>query len=438
MASPTPDLDLYRADVERFLNGPGLAADREYAHLFTAEAVEAMAAASRGAPTRMRSLARFAAEGHLRVASADEMAEVEALFHAPLVAAPAAGAVSLMAVDPLIAAEPDGARRRELQTARLRAIDAHLGRLLADAGARRADAARALGATSAAMLVAEAARLDLGAIAHAAERLLATTDDIAARSLDRAAHAALGVPASALDSADLPRLIRAPHLEEDLPIGGVASAVARTREALGARSRASERSRFEGVAGAAEMLRVAGAALARGGVSPRLPVEPRRLADPALVQAHAFLLEGLLADPAWLHRMIGVADPGPITVAAATMRLLAARSAAAGSMALYAGPDDDLMSRALGLAWPAGLRGERLGSLGPVDELRGRMLAAALRTHLRETFGERWFAEPHAAGLLRELWLEGGDLEAETLARELGAPGLDPDLLVAEALETLG
>ena len=78
------------------------------------------------------------------------------------------------------------------------------------------------------------------------------------------------------------------------------------------------------------------------------------------------------------------------------------------------------MSRALGLEWPAALTlADGLAGLGPADELEALALSA-LRAHLREAHGARWFADPRAGRLLRELWLEGGALEPEALASELG------------------
>lgn len=439
MPPSIPDLDGYRSDAERYLEGAGPAADQAFAHLFSADAVTGLMAETGGDPRRMRGLARFAAEGHLRLASAGEMADVHELLRAPLVAGGPDGAVTLGEVDGLLAAEPDRERRRELQAARLRALDQHLRSLMSDAALRRADAARALGAASAAALLAGASGLDLPAVEADAARVLDGTDDIAARALDRTARAAFGTPASAIEAADLPRLTRAPHLEADLPADAVAAAVGRTREAMGSRGGGARGSDLEGVAGALETLRGAGAALARAGVSPRLPLEARRLGDPALILAHAALMEGLLAEPEWLRRVLGAADPEPIAVGAATARLLSLRASAAAAHALAGEPDPDLMSRAVGVSWPAELSlAAALGSLAPADEVRGRMLAAALRQHLREEFGERWFLEQGSARLLRELWLEGGDLDAAEVARELGSSGLDPGLLAAEAVERLG
>lgn len=439
MPSSIPDLDGYRSDAERFLEGPGPAADEAFAHLFSADAVAGLLARTGGDPARMRALARFAAEGHLRLASAGEMADVHELLRAPLVAGGPDGAITLGEVDGLLATEPDRERRRELQSARLRALDAHMRGPMSDASLRRADAARALGAGSAAELLARAGGIDLAGQAEDAARVLDGTDDIAARSLDRAAQADFGAPASGLDAADLPRLTRAPHLEADLPPDAVAAAVGRTREAMGARGGGARTSGLEGVAGALATLREAGAALARAGVSPRLPLEARRLGDPALTLAHAALMEGLLAEPEWLRRVLGAADPEPLALGAATVRLLSLRVAAASARALGGDADPDLIGRAVGVGWPHALSlAAALGSLAPADELRGRILASALRLHLRETFGERWFLEAGAARLLGELWLEGGDLDPGSLARELGSPGLDPGPLVAEAVEGLG
>ncbi len=114
------------------------------------------------------------------------------------------------------------------------------------------------------------------------------------------------------------------------------------------------------------------------------------------------------------------------------------RAAAARAAALGDNPGDDLLARATCVGWPDELRlADELSGLRSADDLRARALAAVLRAHLRENFGERWFADAGAGALLRELWLEAGDLDPEVLAVELGAAGLDPSLVVAEALEGL-
>jgi hypothetical protein len=70
--------------------------------------------------------------------------------------------------------------------------------------------------------------------------------------------------------------------------------------------------------------------------------------------------------------------------------------------------------------------------------LRAWALEVSLRTHLRERFGTRWFAQRAAGGLLRELWHEGQRLSGDELASELGLPGIDLAVLADEAHAILG
>jgi len=442
-ATLVPDLEEYRRDARELLGRSGPEADERHAHLFSAEAVaglRAAAEASRGAPGA-RALARFAAEGLLRRAAAAETGEIARRLGEPVVEGPW-GAIAPAEVDAALAAEPDRGRRAELQSARLRAIEGRLGGLLADARARREEAARAAGAASPEALLAGAAGIDLTALAGTGAALLDATDDVAMRSVDRAARDALGAGLSGLDAADLPRLVRAPQLEAELPAEGARPAALGTVELLGADPRAIPGPPASGLAGLAlyaESLRAAGAAMAAGGASPRLAVEAGPLADPAGRLAAGLLLEGLLLEPTWLARVPGVRDTGAAAHAAVAVRLLGARVAAARAVGLAEGPSTGLVSRAVGLPWPAPLGlADGLAGLGPADELRARGLAAALRAHLREGFGERWFADRRAGDLLREIWLEGGTLDPAALARELGAPGLDAGLVVAEAAERGG
>jgi hypothetical protein len=441
-ATLVPDLEEYRRDARALLDRPGAAADERFAHLFSAEAVAGLRAAAEasGAPGP-RALARFAAEGHLRSAAAREVGEIAARLREPVVEGPW-GALAPADVDAALAAEPDRGRRAELQAARLKTLEGRLAGPIEDARARWGEAARAAGAASPEAFLAGAAGIDLAGVARDGAALLDATDDDAARALDRAAREALGAGLAELDAADLPRLVRAPQLEPELPPEGARPAVLRTAELLGADPRGVPAPPASGLAGLAlyaESLRAAGSALAAAGASPRLPVEAGPLADPAGPRAAGLLLEGLVGEPAWLARVAGVRDTDATARAAAAVRLLGARVAAARAAALADGPSAELLSRAVGLPFPEPLAlGDRLAGLGPADDLRARALAAALRAHLREGFGERWFADPRAGDLLREIWLEGGTLDPEGLARELGAPGLDPGPVAAEATERRG
>ena len=426
---PTPSLDLdeYRRAAEELLAAPGPTDDERGAGLFTAEALAGLRA--RGATA----LARFAAEGLLRRASADEMAEILVRLAEPVVEGPGR-LLAPAAVDAALAAEPDRERRRALQAGRLRALENRLGPLLAEARGRREQAAVEAGAASPEELLAGAAGLDLGAVAAHGSALLDATDDASGAALARAAQDALG--GGGAEAADLPRIVRAPQLDAEVSSPGARDVAARTLELLELELPAGPPAPSGGREGLAlwlETLGALGAALAAAGASPRLAFERRRLADPALARSSGLLLEGLAADPAWLQRAAGLADPDAAARAAAAARLLAARAAAARAVALAGEGEPGLMSRAAGVDWPAALSlADGLAGLGPADEVRALALSAALRAHLRDRHGARWFAEPGAGRLLRELWLEGGALDPEELARELGAPGLDPGPLAAE------
>ncbi|HTI33697.1 MAG TPA: hypothetical protein VL422_08485 [Miltoncostaea sp.] len=414
--APALDLDEYRAEAEEHLRAPGPAADARHAGLFAGDRVTALSALAGSGDVRMRGLARYAAEGHLRLASAAEVARIEEVLRTPL-----AGGMTLLDVDAALAAEPSADRRRELQAERLRAIGARLPSAVSDAEARRTLAAHELGAATPADLIARAAGLDIRAAAALGAATLDAGDD------------AVGRQVGGIDDADLPRLLRAPELAGALPAAGAREALERTCELLGVPAPPVAPA-AAGLAGYAEALRLGGLAMASAGASARLPVEARRLGDPALAQATAFLLEGLLAEPAWLVRVLDAADPARVAAPAATLRLLATRAAAARAAALAGGDREELMSRALGIAWPGELAIlDGLAGLAPADAIRGRALAALLRRHLRETSGERWFADARAAALLRELWLEGGDLTPEGIARDLGVGDLDAGALADEA-----
>ncbi|HET6689784.1 MAG TPA: hypothetical protein VFG74_02865 [Miltoncostaeaceae bacterium] len=411
------DLDEYRSEAEEHLRSPGPAADARHAGLFTAERVTDLTALAASGGTRMRNLARYAAEGHLRLASATEVERIAQELRAPM-----PGNLTLLEVDGARAAERSADRRRELQAERLRAIGARLPSAVSDAEAHRTLAAHELGAATPADLIARAAGLDLRAAAALGAATLDAGDD------------AVGRRVGERDAADLPRLLRAPELDDALPAAGAGGALERTCELLGLAAPAVAPG-VTGLAGYAEALRLGGLALAAAGTAARLPVEARRLGDPALAHATAFLLEGLLAEPAWIVRVLDAADAGRVAGPAGTLRLLATRAAAARAAALAGGSREDLMSRALGLAWPGELTLlDGLAGVAAADAIRARALAALLRRHLRETSGDRWFADPRAGALLQELWLEGGDLTPEDVARDLGADGLDPSALVAEAV----
>ena len=65
--------------------------------------------------------------------------------------------------------------------------------------------------------------------------------------------------------------------------------------------------------------------------------------------------------------------------------------------------------------------------------LRAWAFEAQLTDHLRSRFGNRWFAEPAAGGLLRELWRLGQSLPAGELCDQVTGRGIEFGVLAAEA-----
>ncbi len=69
--------------------------------------------------------------------------------------------------------------------------------------------------------------------------------------------------------------------------------------------------------------------------------------------------------------------------------------------------------------------------------LRSWAFEAQLRDHLRERYGDEWFAKREAGGLLRELWSLGQSVTAEELLKDVTGATLDMGSVEARAREPL-
>jgi hypothetical protein len=92
-----------------------------------------------------------------------------------------------------------------------------------------------------------------------------------------------------------------------------------------------------------------------------------------------------------------------------------------------------LLGDAVEISWP------RQTYLSDVDEgfyaanyLRAWALESNLRAHLRERFGERWFAERAAGDFLRGIWREGQRMDGDDLAAAVTGEPLDFGVMVAD------
>jgi hypothetical protein len=183
-----------------------------------------------------------------------------------------------------------------------------------------------------------------------------------------------------------------------------------------------------------------GHALHFANTDPGLPVEYRRLGDPSVTEAYAFLLDGLLRERGWLKRFVGVGQPRDVLRFTALHKLWFLRRYAAKleyELFLHAegaGPRSrdayrDLLSDATLVAWPPDLY---LFDVDPffyaARYLRAWIFEAQLRDLLRERFDEEWFRNDRTGPFLLALWRQGQRHTIEDLAADLGLgpPSIDP------------
>jgi hypothetical protein len=177
-------------------------------------------------------------------------------------------------------------------------------------------------------------------------------------------------------------------------------------------------------------------------VSPGLPFERRLLGDNSFTEAFAFLFQYLAEEPAWLEDVLGV-DGVPLAGYAKAVKLIFLRrySAKLGYERRLHAADADLaampdeyarrLSDAVHVDWP---RETWIHDVDPffyaACYIRAWATERALRAHLVDQFGERWFSEPAAGELLKQIWSKGQRALAEELLDELGAePRIDLSVL---------
>lgn len=449
-----------------------------HADLFTREAVarlrdQAGAAAARGADAgrRARMLLDFAVEGHLGLAAADLEARLAEREAALTLSVDGGGAPIPLREAPIAqASEPDRARRAAIEEARLEATETHLNPLHREALERTHATARELGWPSYRALCEELKGLDLARLADATAAFTAATEAPFATVVGPVVRATLGLELDALARADLPRLFRFEQADAAFSARELMPSFEATLRGLGIDPQAQPNVLLDLAARPGKSPRafcapvrvpqdvrlvlppIGGrddfvALLHEGGhvqhfahVDPSLAFEYRHLGDNAVTEAFAFLFDHLAEEPAWLRERLGVEDAdGALAVHARATRLIYLRRYAAKlayELDVHAAdpPDDgvlrtryaELLSSAARVPWP---EQTYLADLDPgfyvAAYLRAWALETHLRAHLRERFGERWFAQREAGEALRALWRDGQRLSAEELLGELTGAKLD-------------
>ena len=454
---------------------------REFADLFSEDAVgrlrDRIADSKEGdARRRLRYLLHFSLDGLVGAATWRESAELGSL-EASLEVDPGDGPVPYRAIQVEQANEPDAGRRARLEEARDALLVEQLNPLHRAALERGHEICTSLGWPSYAAAYGELRGIDLEALARQAARFLEATDAAYPGVMDAELGQAALAPLSELRRCDLPRVFRAEGLDSMFAADRVVGSFRSAMGALGVdldrqpnihldtepRPTKSPRAFCSVPRVPGEIHLVIsphggrddyGALFHEGGhaehyahTDPDLAFEFRVLGDNSVTESFAFLVEGLVDEPRWLHRRLGVEDPESAVAHARAVKLLMLRRYSAklayelelhgASAALTEMPDRyrTLLGNALGIPWPAE------SWLADVDEgfyaacyLRAWALDARWRRALQERFGEAWFDEKRAGEWLREVWRGGQRLDAdELLAEHVGAEPLDVAELAAGA-----
>ncbi len=487
-----PDLDTYRAEAERFVAELGLEYYRHYAGLaedlaveavyerhaalFERAAVEVLREGAAGAAggdeaRRLRALFDFAVEGRVGRATAAldaELAQREAILELKV----DGERLGFRESSIVQANEPDRDRRARIEDARLEATERELNPLRQEVLELHGATARELGWPGYRELCDELKGLRLDAIAGQADAFLDATDSLYPGIVEPALRETVGVGLGEARRSDLPRFFRFAQADGRFPGEALLPAYESTMAGLGIdihaqdgivldvepRPRKSPRAFCAPVRAPGEvylvvppaggrddyvaLLHEGGHAQHYGGVDAGLAFEFRHLGDNSVTEAYAFLLDGLVDDPEWLRRTLGVQDAdGRLAAHARAQRLVLLRRYAAKlghELDLHGDGAEDpaasyarRLTRAVGMAWPPEMH---LVDVDPgfyvAAYLRAWALEAALREHLRERFGPAWFAEPEAGALLRSLWSQGQRLDAAELLEQLTGAELDLAVLV--------
>jgi hypothetical protein len=377
--------------------------------------------------------------------------------------------IPLRSAEVRIKNEPDRSRRAALASAHLTAITGLAG-LRHEIVERSHEEARRLGFAGYTALCRELSGIDLVALRDLTQPILARSLDMYRDVLEWYLRRRVGVEVREVQRHDLLRLFRAPELDASLPPGALREAAEAPLRRMGIDPQAAGRIRVDdeprpkktprafvaaprvpdeiilvvrpggGPDDYTAFLHELGHALHFAYTDPRLPVEYRRLGDPSVTEAFAFLLDGLLRERGWLRRFVGLGRPADVLRFTALHKLYLLRRYAAklayelllheeGAIPRSADAYRSLLAGATLVNWPHELY---LTDLDPffyaARYLRAWIFEAQLRDVLRERFDEEWYRNDRTGPFLLALWRDGQRHTLEELAADLGlgAPSLDP------------
>ncbi len=423
---------------------------------------------------RLRYLLHFGFDGLVGMETRTEAARLAEL-EASLEVEAGDGAVPYRAVVIEQANEVDVERRVALEEARNAVLEERLNPIYRAVLERAHALCQEFGWPSYTAAYAELRGIDLEGLREQTARFLVATDGaygpLTDEQLERAGLPKLG----ALQRSDMPRLFRAPELDEFFPAERLVESFEATLAGLGIDLRGQPNVHLDtesrptksprafcstprvpdeiylviaphgGRDDYAPLFHEGGHTEHYANTAPDLYYEFRQLGDNSVTESFAFLLEHLVSDRNWLHERLGVAHPGPAVEHARALRLVMLRRYSAklayeldlhsesAVLAEMPGRYAEHLGEAIRVPWP------RASWLADVDDgfyaacyLRAWALETHWRGELEERFGERWFASPEAGKWLRGLWRHGQRLDADELLGETLGEELDFTRLAAD------
>ncbi|HEY7537623.1 MAG TPA: hypothetical protein VH721_06520 [Gaiellaceae bacterium] len=470
----TRELDAFRDEAERFLTEYD---EEQYLHLsgqkatFDVEPIYERHATLTELQTALRfeaaptELWRFACEGFLGGLTREHQARL-AQVEAELEATVDGERIPFRMLRVALSNEPDRGRRQRLEEVRVKLIDEALNPVYLDAARIDRAAVEKLGAPNYYELYKRFGFL-LDELAEECTELLDATERMWEEAGDRLFRERLGLGLAEARPWDVPRLFRAPELDDAYPADRMLPSLEATLGDLGIdlasqrnvhldleqRPGKSPRAFCAPIEVPGKVMLVikpiggqddwkalfheAGHTEHFAHTSPDLPMEARRLGDMAVTEGWASLLEHLVTDPTWLKRRLDVprvellANEGAVTQLYFVRRYCAKllyeieffqADDPASMRPRYA----EILSDAVKLPVnPEAYLDDIDGSFYVIGYLRSWAFEAQLRDHLRSEFGNEWFVRREAGSLLRELWALGQGPKADDLLRDVTGATLE-------------
>ena len=414
---------------------------------------------------RRRELWKLACEGYLG-SFVREQAERVAELEATLAATVDGEEVPYRMLRPRLMNEEDREARARLEATRNELTEEHLNALHLQAAQVVQRETRQLGAPTYADLY-RSFGLPLDDLASQCRRFLDETEGLWEEAGDRLFRARVGLGLAEVERWDVGRATRAAEWDSVFPPDRMLPALEATLGDLGVDLRGQENVELDleerpskdprafcapievpgrvvlvlkpqgGPSDWRTLFHEAGHAEHFAHTSPSLSAEERRLGDNAVTEGWAMLLEHLTFDPVWLERRLDFPRPYEFAAEGATQLLWLVRRYCAKllyELELHTAEDVTLLRPRYVELLRDATKVEPAGSdyLADVDDgfyasqyLRAWALEAQLRSHLRERFGNAWFARREAGSLLRELWSEGQRPTADELLRDVTGETLE-------------